>query len=197
MKQEDFLNLKESIKQFTNSKDLLEYCLLKKISTGINLEFGVYSGNSINHAANFLKNEIFYGFDSFEGLPEDWRKGFEKGTFNLNGNLPAVRSNVTLVKGLFQDTLTNFYLKMNQKISFIHIDCDLYSATKFVLNESKTLLQQGTVILFDEFYGYSAWESSGEFLAWNEFLFENSNIRCEFIGINNKHEQVAVCITHV
>jgi hypothetical protein len=33
-------------------------------------EFGVHSGSTINTLSSFC--EKIYGFDSFEGLPEDW-----------------------------------------------------------------------------------------------------------------------------
>ena len=36
----------------------------------------------------------------FEGLPEKWREGFDKGCFNRNGNLPQVNNNVELLKRL-------------------------------------------------------------------------------------------------
>ena len=41
-------------------------------------EFGVYKGGTINYLAHKMPNSIIYGFDSFQGLPEDWRKGFKK-----------------------------------------------------------------------------------------------------------------------
>jgi hypothetical protein len=74
---------------------------------GLIMEFGVYKGESINFIADLLPNRQIYGFDSFEGLPETWRYNFYKGTFKLN-NLPEVRKNVVLVKGLFEDTLPKF-----------------------------------------------------------------------------------------
>ena len=71
------------------------------------LEFGVASGKTINYISKFT-NDTVYGFDSFEGLPEKWRNGFDKGCFNRNGNLPKVNKNVTLIKGWFDETLPNF-----------------------------------------------------------------------------------------
>ena len=46
------------------------------------LEFGVASGISINYISRFTNDKV-YGFDSFEGLPEKWRDGFNKGAFNM------------------------------------------------------------------------------------------------------------------
>jgi hypothetical protein len=56
---------------------------------GLFLEFGVASGRTINHIAKTRSGPV-YGFDSFEGLPEDWRSGFSKGA--IAGNLPPVPS---------------------------------------------------------------------------------------------------------
>ena len=70
------------------------------------LEFGVASGNTINYISKFT-NEKVYGFDSFEGLPEKWRDGFDKGAFNRGGYLPKVNDNVELIKGWFNETLLN------------------------------------------------------------------------------------------
>jgi hypothetical protein len=71
------------------------------------LEFGVASGDTINYISKFTNDKV-YGFDSFEGLPEKWRDGFDKGAFNRNGHLPQVNSNVELIKGWFNETLLNF-----------------------------------------------------------------------------------------
>ena len=65
------------------------------------LAFGVFHGGTINYISNFTKNKV-YGFDSFEGLPEKWRDGFEKGCFNMNGELPQVKENVALIKGFLK-----------------------------------------------------------------------------------------------
>ena len=47
------------------------------------LEFGVFSGSSINFFSNKINKKI-YGFDSFEGLKEDWLgTTVIKGTFDL------------------------------------------------------------------------------------------------------------------
>jgi hypothetical protein len=42
------------------------------------LEFGVYSGTTINYISKYTTEHV-YGFDSFEGLPEAWRPQYEKG----------------------------------------------------------------------------------------------------------------------
>ena len=75
---------------------------------GLNLEFGVFSGETINHMAKLRPDMKFTGFDSFEGLPEDMDTG-EKlvpaKVFDRGGEPPEVEDNVTLVKGWFDDTI--------------------------------------------------------------------------------------------
>ena len=75
---------------------------------GIICEFGVAEGSSARHIIrNFPGSEI-YLFDSFKGLPEDWQPGFHKGRYAV-ANIPVFKEkNVTLLKGLFADTLENF-----------------------------------------------------------------------------------------
>jgi len=95
------------------------------------LEFGVASGKTINYISKFTNDKV-YGFDSFEGLPEKWRNGYDKRAFNRNGNLPRVNNNVELIKGWFNETLVNFIQTHNKKVSFIHMDADLYSSTIYI-----------------------------------------------------------------
>ena len=68
-------------------KYVFENMKLTHKSNTLWLEFGVYSGRTINYISKFT-NDIVYGFDSFEGLPEKWRDGFDKGIFSTEGNLP-------------------------------------------------------------------------------------------------------------
>src|SRR5579864_3758244 len=94
---------------------------------GLYCEFGVYSGSTINFIAARTRNTV-YGFDSFEGLPEDWQPGVEKGTFRMK-SLPRVRKNVHLIKGWFNETILVFAREHRENCSFLHVDCDLYSST--------------------------------------------------------------------
>jgi len=95
----------------------LEYVLKNKMLPddavcGVCVELGVASGNSITLIANYLANsQSIYGFDSFEGLPESWYDGcnnYQVGAFSTGGMLPTVPSNVTLIKGWFNETLPKF-----------------------------------------------------------------------------------------
>jgi hypothetical protein len=146
------------------------------------LEFGVFSGRTINYISRFTDQPV-YGFDSFQGLPENWRPGFEKGEFDRNGTLPAVNPNVVLMKGWFNETLPDFIqAQNNKKISFLHIDCDLYSSTKFVFDQLKDYIEDDCIIVFDELVNYPGFEE-GELLAFYEFITEN-NVEYEWIGMD-------------
>jgi hypothetical protein len=135
--------------------------LIPQISRhGLNLEFGVFSGETINHMANLRPDLKFTGFDSFEGLPEDFDAG-EKivpaNAFDRGGKLPEVEDNVTLVKGWFDDTLQLWVdeqllhqLPNKPYISFVNMDADIYSSTSYVLNTINDFIKPGTVIRFDE-----------------------------------------------
>lgn len=127
------------------------------------LEFGVFKGDSILYFSkiNSNQNSLFYGFDCFEGLPEDWLltggSVIKKGTFDVGGNLPLTNDlRVNFIKGYFQNTLIEFLeeknhiLKNTKKI--IHFDADLYSSELFCLAQLFKYLNNGDVLFFDDFF---------------------------------------------
>lgn len=178
-------------KTFKNRPALFKHCLDAVTVDGLFLEFGTYKGNSINILAKYLPQQQFYGFDSFEGLPESWTPGCRTGAFSLNGKLPAVRKNVALIKGFFDKSLPPFVDQYkDQKVAFLHIDCDLYSSTKTILELLKPMLTSGTVICFDEYYNYPEW-LEGEYKAFTEFTATN-NIEFEYLGYIRLGSQLAV-----
>lgn len=116
------------------------------------LEFGVHSGKTISQLRNSLNSQYeLFGFDSFEGLPEDWTGTWaKKGDMSTNGVIPNIER-VTFYKGWFVDTIPE-YKKIAQPIALLHVDCDLYSSTIDVLYGLKDFIKSGTVIVFDEWY---------------------------------------------
>ena len=158
---------------------------------GLVCEFGVASGLSVNFIAEHTERTV-YGFDSFDGLPEDWRPGYSKGAF-ARSRLPHVRPNVELVKGLFHETLPSFLAAHPQRVSFLHVDCDLYSSTVTVLSALRGRIQPGCVIVFDEYLNFPGWED-GEHKAFAEFVAAEG-LSFEYLGYNRLHEQVSVLIT--
>ena len=178
---------------FKSRKDLFNACLEVADPKGLYLEFGTYKGDSINLLARLCPQLHFYGFDSFEGLPETWTTDSKKGMFDLHGRLPLVRENITLVKGLYDQSLSPFVKEhIGTKVAFVHIDCDLYSSTKTVLSNLRPMMSKGTVLCFDEYYNYSDWEE-GEYKAFSEFAKEH-HIEFEYLGYIRMGRQVAVQI---
>jgi predicted O-methyltransferase YrrM len=176
-----------------NGTALIDFSCAAATVDGLVLEFGVFSGKSINRIAEHKTGPV-YGFDSFEGLPEDWRAGYEKGRFN-RADLPAVAPNVELIVGWFDRTLPKFLDEHPGPVSLIHMDCDLYTSTQTTLTQLRQRIVPGTIILFDEYFNYPGWEMH-EHKAFREFV-ESWDVQYEYIGLNPNHQQVAVRITGI
>lgn len=159
-------------------EQILEYALKKSFKnedskTSLYLEFGVYKGDSVNFLAKKLQSNIIYGFDSFEGIDHDWSGYYlPEGFFNLEKKIPKLNSNVIPVVGLIQNTLPKFLKENEKKISFIHIDTDIYESAKTILSLVKPRLGKNSIIVFDELYNFPGW-NVGEYRALRETFQEN------------------------
>ncbi len=136
---------------------------------GLWLELGVFQGYSLNFLADRAPGTV-YGFDSFEGLKEDWKgTGLLRGTFDLRGRLPKVRRNAELVRGWFDASVPPFLAQHPEPLALLHLDCDTYEATVIALDLLKARLTPGTVIVFDDYHGFWGFRE-GQFKAWAEFV---------------------------
>jgi Methyltransferase domain len=179
------------VQRYSNALDLLDVALRQALPSGLILEFGVFSGRTINHLASLLPLRQIYGFDSFEGLPEDWRPGYARGTFRIAK--PRVADNVELIVGWFHQSLPEFLSRSaGEFVAFLHIDCDLYSSTRTIFDLLGDQIGPGTIIVFDEYFNYPQWRQH-EFLAFQEFIVRRC-LRYEYIGLVPEHQQVAVRI---
>jgi O-methyltransferase len=155
------------------------------------LEFGVAKGLSFQWWMNKNKHpqSRFYGFDTFEGLPEKWGT-FSKGAMSFG--VPEVEDDRhEFYKGLFQDTLFSFIdtgkvNENNRKV--IHLDADLYSSTLFVLTTLHRYLRAGDILIFDEFN-----VPNHEFLAFENYV-KAFYVKYEVVGAVNNYFQVAIKI---
>jgi hypothetical protein len=150
---------------------------------GLMLEFGVASGSSLTHIANHVPERTVYGFDSFEGLPEDWcdhtgRVVHSRGTYKCSFPRRLPR-NTQLVIGMFQETLPPFLATHRDPVAFVHIDCDLYNSTMFVLLELQERLNNA-IVVFDELQGFPEYENH-ERRALADFT-AMSGFRATFLG---------------
>jgi O-methyltransferase len=156
------------------------------------LEFGVYKGESLEEWCRLNTNpqSRFFGFDTFEGLPEDWNPMRKKGAFDVEGAIPQLDDpRVRFVKGLFQESLYPFLDGFRpQGRLVIHIDADLYSSALFCLAAMDRFLSAGSILMFDEFY-----DLSNEFAAFRDYtkaFYRN------FTGVayTTAYNQAAFCI---
>lgn len=119
------------------------------------LEFGVFRGESIRRWSemNTSPDSRFFGFDSFQGLPEQWQVSSPRGHFSTDGVLPSIDDpRVHFVKGWFQDTVPQFVREYTPKNRMVmHNDSDLYSSTLLCLTQFNNAIQPGTILIFDEF----------------------------------------------
>jgi O-methyltransferase len=161
------------------------------------LEFGVYVGTSVACMHEVVQDRRLddmrlFGFDSFEGLPErlavdeettqlgnwkpfDLKAPFDVATQNLTRR-GVDWDRVTLVKGWFEDTLTQELVEREQlrKASIIMVDCDLYSSARTALEFCAPLIRDDAVILFDDWWPETLGKANvGEKLAFEEFLAEH------------------------
>jgi hypothetical protein len=176
---------------FDYSIATLEHALSLAPPDGLALEFGVYQGRTLKVIADARGREQVFGFDSFRGLPEDWRSNIPAGTF-ATGQLPDV-AGAELVVGWFDDTLADFLADHSGTVAFLHLDADLYSSTATVLEQVGPRLQAGSVIVFDEYFNYAGWEQH-EHRAWQEFVAK-TGILFRYAAYTCNNEQVAVVVT--
>lgn len=168
---------------------LKEYCGREAITY---LEFGVAGGQSFEWWVKHQNHQDskFYGFDTFEGLPERWGH-LAAGSMTAHGNVPAIQDGrAGFIKGLFQDTLSGFlHGKDFTSRTVIHMDADLYTSTLYVLTMLAPLLKPGDIIFFDEFS-----VPSHEFLAWKNFT-DSYYLKYEMIGAANNYVFAAFKLT--
>jgi hypothetical protein len=157
------------------------------------LEFGVSDGHSFAWWTNYNQHpdSKFYGFDTFEGLPENWGALYKKGDMHANVPLPKTNREMFL-KGLFQETLPSFlqahHLHHNKR-KVIHLDADLFSSTLFTLSSLAYLLKAGDILLFDEFN-----VPNHEFYAFSSFI-KSFYVKVEVVGAVNNYLQTAFIVT--
>ena len=154
----------DGLPMFSSQVD--QFCFISHgLPAGSILEFGVFKGESLRGLSNLFPQRTLYGFDSWEGLPEDWVRSdtsvYREGHFKTPK--PEMPDNVTLIEGFFEDTLPEWLDNNFMGIALIHIDADLYSSAKFVLDTLDPFIVPGARIIFDELVD---WQDSGVYPEW-------------------------------
>lgn len=175
----------------------IEYVNFEQVPGDI-VECGVFGGLSLAlfaKGATFdpqgLHRRII-GIDTFEGLPPAtesharWRTGdcasmhawhplvrvgdaISIGTTRELFALCALAPPV-LHKGLFADVLPRVVPSEIPSIALLHVDCDLYESTRDALAGVAPALQDGAMLLFDDWFHYKGRPDRGEARAFGEFL---------------------------
>jgi len=151
----------------------LELAFAKAPITGYVVECGVARGTSLRWLVSLAhKNQRIFGFDSFEGLPEDWVMSEDitvpAGAFECE--IPDIEG-AELRLGLFSESLPTWKTEHPGRIAFLHIDADLYSSAVTILEELNDQIVPGTVIAFDDMFEslrHQYWEQ-GEYKAFQEW----------------------------
>lgn len=146
------------------------------------VEFGTGSGQTTRMIAEVMP---VISFDSFQGLPEDWRPDFPAGKFS-HFEMPTDIVGATIVPGWFSDTVPNY--DWPEWIGLAHFDADLYSSTSIALRAVRNSLTTGAILIFDEFFGYEGSEKHEE-RAFCEFIAETGY---DYEVIGHGREQWAV-----
>ncbi|KAL7541139.1 hypothetical protein ACHAXR_010667 [Thalassiosira sp. AJA248-18] len=167
---------------------------------GIVCEFGVFHGKSIRIIASlagpYTKVD---GFDTFEGLPEDWGDDWGKGSYTAASEVPQrVPDNVRFHVGLFADTLPGYVASLPSSpdvvpVRFINVDCDLYHGTVDILHHLAPRIVSGTIIVFDEYLMNPTWYDD-EYKAFQEACIE-FGWEYEYLSFSLFSKQAVVRIT--
>ncbi len=170
--------------------DLAMERLASEGPSGDYYEFGLYRGYTFWHAEHAadrvgLGGMRFFGFDSFAGLPEVEGEDRRAGVF-ISGDYGCSRQEVeqlvsshgfdwsraVLVEGFFDESLTPSTRREHDmgRAALVMVDCDLYQSTVPVLAFLVDVFQEGTIVLFDDWYCFGEASDRGEPRAFREFL---------------------------
>lgn len=174
-------------------KKALFHCDLEKIE-GSYFEFGIYEGTTLYSAVNMHKKHFstikrkFYGFDSFDdGFKyfdeKDKHPFFKEGDFISSYEKVTKRfkkfDNVQLIKGYFEESILNKDINEicgENKCAIIFIDTDLMNPSKIALDFIKPILQEGSIIILDDYFAYKGSSNKGTAGALKQFLKSNESI---------------------
>lgn len=173
-------------------------------------EFGLFRGftflTAYQEAASLgLKEMRFYGFDSFEGLPEVEESEVGEGQF-FKGQFACSRdaveanlrkhgvdfSRATLVEGYYENTLTEDLRSQHsfRRAACVTMDCDLYSSTRDALCWLTPYLEDKTVVIFDDWRSYGGDPEQGQPRAWQEWLAANPGMESRSLFTYRNHGEV-------
>ena len=151
------------------------YITAHDLTDGNYLEFGIFTGSSFNFAMKInIKIEKIFGKIN----EDDKNPRFEDHIFSVdekkilkNIEKCSKGQKMRIVKGFFEDTIKNKTTNDLgiSKARVVLIDCDLKESTRLALEFIKPSIQEGTIILFDDFVYYKGDKNKGEYGAFANF----------------------------
>lgn len=192
----DLSNRSDIFGRLSMTELAVQFIKVNKIQ-GSYLEFGVFKGSTFaNFYYLFRRNNLpisMFAFDGFQGLPQpngvDATPGHEQfgeGEFSCSqeefieelSSRGIPKDAYSIIPGLFQESLTpDLYRKLDlTKAAIVYVDCDLYESTNPVLDFVLPILQDGTLLIFDDYFCFKGNPGFGERRAFQEFLERNPNI---------------------
>lgn len=175
----------------------IEYINFEQVAGDI-VECGVFGGLSLAVLAKGATfdpkgmSRRIVGVDTFAGLPasEETHARWQEGDCaSMHGWHPMlapgtpVTADTTralfaacgldaplLHEGRFDEVLPRVIPSAHPAVALLHVDCDLYESTRDVLTGVAPALQDGTVVLFDDWFHYRGHPRKGEARAFHEFL---------------------------
>ena len=183
----------KGIKIIEDPNERFKNCFTHSLPDGLVLEFGVYEGRTIKVIQETYNCKV-YGFDSWQGLPEEDSSvpitaGFNKGAFTIAKHEIL---NVELIDGWYENTVPVFAKNHIDNIRFLHVDCDLYISTKQIFDGIGHLITHGTVIQFDEYKFFENWQHR-EYKVFKDFI-TRTGFKYEYLHASSNFERVALKI---
>jgi len=155
----------------------IEYCIkhIKENSiTGSFVETGTWTGGASSYALlSMMRNGVvrtYWGFDSFEGMPNPTSEDGDHGKSWIGNDNTIVnnadreecyqfllntgykKDKINLIKGWFQDTIS-VHKESIGDIAILRLDGDFYESTKVVMEFLYPQVVKGGVVIIDD-YGH-------------------------------------------
>jgi hypothetical protein len=155
------------------------------------LEFGLFKGYSFWYAQHLaskhdLESMRFFGFDSFQGLPEPGEIDSTHNNVFYEGQYYCKKSDVVrnldskgvdwsrthLIEGFFNESLAPDLKKQHniKRVAIALVDCDLYESTRDVMIFLEDLIADNTILMFDDWNCFDGDDNRGQRRAVREFL---------------------------
>ncbi len=152
-------------------------------------EFGVWRGQSFRYLMRSFS--AGYGFDTFAGLPEDWHE-HSRGSYSSAGHIPDIDGG-EFIAGEFEQSLPEFFAHDRPLAALINFDADLYTSTLCALEHANKVIDEQTILVFDELIMNEHWEQD-EYRALLQFC-QQQGCSYEVLSVCFFSKQVAVKLT--